>query len=135
MPTIFPDVEKLVVARLKSSLSASTLPYASGVTVATKKPAPDVSPSPSRVVTVRADGGSSIVTGITKAERIGINVYANKYADASDLARFVESLMRTFNWGDIKLVRTVMFPIRVDNEGTEEQRYMSFELVVKASDI
>lgn len=135
MATIFPDVEKLVVARLKSSLGASTLPYATGVTVATKKPAADVKPYPLRIVTVRADGGMQRIRGITKTERVGLNVYAANYSDASSLALFVESLMRTFNWGDVKLVETVMSPVRVDNEAVEEQRYMSFELVVKASDI
>lgn len=135
MATMFPDVEKLIVSRLKSSLSASTFPYASNVFVATKKPAPDVSPYPARIVMVRADGGGQRVRGITKTERLGVNVFAGTYADASDLARLVESLMRTYNWGDIKLVETVMSPVRVDNEATEEQRYMSFELVVKASDI
>lgn len=135
MATLFPDVEKLVVARLKSALSASTLPYATNVYVATKKPAPDVSPYPARIVTVRADGGMQRVRGITKTERVGLNVYAATYADASSLALFVEALMRTFNWGDVKLVETVMSPVRVDNEATQEQRYMTFELVVKASDI
>jgi hypothetical protein len=135
MATIFPDVEKLIVARLKSALSASSLPYASNVFVATKKPAPDVSPYPARIVTVRADGGMQRVRGITKTERVGLNVYADTYSDASTLALFVESLMRTFNWGDVKLVETVMSPVRVDNEAVQEQRYMTFELVVKASDV
>lgn len=135
MTTIFPDVEKLIVARLKSALSISTAAYASNVYIATKKPAPDVSPYPNRIVTVRSDGGMPVVRGITRTERIGINVFASTYADASDLARLIEALMRTFNWGDIKLVETSMFPVRVDNQAKEEQRYMTFELVVKASDV
>lgn len=134
MQTIFPDVEKLLVSRLKSSINAVSLPYTADVTVATKKPAPDVSPYPARIVTVRADGGSERVRGITKTERVGINVYAANYSDASSLALFIESVMRTFNWGDIKLVQTLMSPVRVDNEATQEQRYMTFELVLKASD-
>lgn len=135
MATMFPDVEKLIVSRLKASLLVSTFSFASGVFVATKKPAPDVSPYPARIVMVRADGGEQRVRGVTKTERVGINVFAATYADASDLARLVESLMRTYNWGDIKLVETLMSPVRVDNDGVEEQRYMTFELVVKASDI
>lgn len=133
MATIFPDVEKLLVSRLKDSLQASTKSYASSVTVATKKPGPEVSPYPARIVTVRSDGGSSIERGLTKSERVGVNVYAANYSDASSLALLVDALMRTFNWGDIKLVNTSMSPVRVDNDGKEEQRYMTFELVVKAS--
>ena len=133
MATIFPDVEKLLVARLKSSLSTSGQSYASNVTVATKKPGAEVTPYPARIVTVRADGGTSIERGLTKSERVGVNVYAANYSDASSLALLVEALMRTFNWGDIKLVNTSMSPVRVDNDGKEEQRYMTFEIVVKAS--
>ena len=133
MATIFPDVEKLLVSRLKDSLQASSKSYASGVTVATKKPSAEVTPYPARIVTVRADGGGSLVRGLTKSERVGVNVYAANYSDASSLALLVEALMRTFNWGDIKLVDTSMSPVRVNNDGKEEQRYMTFELVVKAS--
>lgn len=133
MATIFPDVEKLLVSRLKDALSASSKSYASGVTVATKKPSASVSPYPERIVTVRADGGAAIERGLTKAERIGVNVFAKTYSDASSLALLVEAYMREFNWGDIKLVETTMSPVRVDNDGVEEQRYMTFQMVVKAS--
>ena len=132
--TIYPDIESLIVARLKSGLSALSNPVASGVTVAVKKPAPDVSPYPAKIVTVRADGGPEISRGLIKSEMIGINVFAGSYKDASDLARYVESIVRASNWGDIKMVETTMSPVRVDNEATEEQRYMTFRIVVKASD-
>lgn len=133
MATIFPDVEKLLVARLKSNFQSSSEPFASNVTVATKKPAAEVSPYPARIVTVRTDGGLGLERGLTKTERIGVNVYAATYADANDLARLVEAWMRTFTSGDIKRVETTMSPVRVDNNAKEEQRYMTFELVVKAS--
>ena len=135
MATIFPDVEKLLVSRLKDSFQVSTEPFASNVTVATKKPSAEVSPYPERIVTVRADGGGSLIRGLTKTERIGVNVFAANYADASSLALYVESLMRTYNWGEIKLVDTSMSPVRVDNDAKEEQRYMTFELIVKATDV
>jgi hypothetical protein len=133
MATIFPDVEKLVVARLTSSLSAMSGAMTSGVVVATVKPAAGVKPYPTKIVTVRSDGGSMMVRGLTKAERLGVNVWANTYANASGLALVVEALMRAMPWGDIKLVETITSPIRVDNEGPQEQRYMIFEVFVKAS--
>jgi hypothetical protein len=135
MATIFPDVEKLLVARLKSNFESSSESFASNVTVATKKPAAEVSPYPTRIVTVRTDGGLGLERGLTKTERIGVNVYAATYSDASNLARLVEAWMRTFTSGDIKRVETTMSPVRVDNNAKEEQRYMTFELVVKASSL
>ena len=133
MATIFPDVELLLVSRLKSSFQSASQSYASGVVVATKKPSAEVKPYPSRIVTVRADGGLSLELGLTKTERIGVNVYAANYSDASNIARLVEAWMRSYTFGDIKRVETTMSPVRVNNEGKEEQRYMTFELVVKAS--
>jgi hypothetical protein len=43
--------------------------------------------------------------------------------------------MRSNVWGDIKFVETVLSPVRVDNDGPQEQRYMVFEVVVKASSL
>lgn len=134
MTTIYPDVEPLLIARIKSGLAALSAPVTSGVTVAVKKPAPDVSPYPTKIVTVRADGGAEISRGLIKSEMIGVNVFASTYKDASELALFVEAIVRASNWGDIKMVETTMSPVRVDNEGKEEQRYMTFRIVVKASD-
>jgi hypothetical protein len=135
MATIFPDVEKLVVARLASSLSALSGAATNGVVVATVKPAAGVKPYPAKIVTVRADGGAQKERGLTKSERMGVNVFSNTYANASSLALIVESLMRSNVWGDIKFVETVLSPVRVDNDGPQEQRYMVFEVVVKASSL
>lgn len=134
MTTIYPDVESLLVARIKSSLTALSDPVTSGVTVSVKKPAPDVTPYPAKIVTVRADGGPEISRGLIKSEMIGINVFAGNYADANLLARYVESIVRANAWGEIKMVETTMSPVRVDNEAKEEQRYMTFRIVVKATD-
>lgn len=137
MATIFPDVEKLLVAAIKAGLTASTHSAASGVTVATLKPAPTTSPYPAKVVTVRSDGGSQKVRGLTRTERVGVNVYAKTYASASDLAALVESIVRDATGESIKLVETVLSPTRAveGSTDTSEQRYMTFSVVTKASDI
>jgi hypothetical protein len=136
MATIFPDIEKLFVSAIKSGLQASTNPVASSVTVATIKPAADVNPYPAKIVTVRADGGASLERDLTRLERLGINVYASTYGNASELARLVESIVRTVRPSGVKLVETSMSPIRVDTASTTapEQRYMTFEVTVKAAD-
>lgn len=127
MATIFPDIETIVVGYLNTELD-------SAVWVATKKPAPDVTPYPSKIVTVRGDGGSEIEPNLTRTETVGINVFASTYADASDLARQVESLMRTATVSGIKHVSTTRSPIRIDTESSQEQRYAVFACVVKATD-
>ena len=130
MGTIFPDVEKELVGYLK--------PLLSGVTVATVKPAAGTSPYPSKIVVVRADGGSQVERGITRSELVGVNVYAKTYADASDLARDVDALLRdAAGWGDVKRVDTMLSPTRVADPSTDtsHQRYMTFSVVTKASDI
>lgn len=129
MGTIFPDVEKALVAFLK--------PLLSGVTVATVKPAAGTSPYPGKVVTVRADGGSQLERGITRSELVGVNVYATSYADASDLARLVEAHVRNAaGVGGIKRVETELSPTRVVDPSTDSshQRYMTFSVVTKATD-
>lgn len=135
MATVFPDVEKLLVAIINDGLSASSDPVASGVTVSVKKPDADTSPYPSKIVTVRSDGGNQMMRDITRMERIGVNVWANEYADASSLAGLVDAILRQGASGSVKLVESVLSPTRIANEGTQEQRYMTFEVVVKAHDI
>lgn len=134
MATIFPDIESLVIGRLQDYLDIRTESVCDNVLVAAVKPAPDEVPYPTHIVTVRSDGASIKVRGITRSERIGINVYAPSYGEANALSRIVESVMRDLAWGDIKLVETVSSPIRIGNESKEEQRYLTFDLVVKATD-
>ena len=131
---IFPDVEKILVAALKASLLTRDEAYAQNVHVSTKKPAPDFSPYPSKIVTIRSDGGP-LKTDVTKLERVGINVYANAYDVASDLSKLVEALMRSLTGDYIKLVEIILSPVRVDEMSEEEVRYMTLELVVKGSNL
>lgn len=131
---IFPDVEKVLVAAIKSELSARTESYAQNVTVATKKPASDVTPYPSRIIVIRSDGGPK-VDWVRKIERIGITIWANTYADASNLARLIEALSVTLTNDGIKLSSVVLSPTRIDEAGPQECRYMTLELIVKGSDL
>jgi hypothetical protein len=135
MATIFPDIEPLLVTLIKNGLTASANPVTSSVTVATKKPAASVNPYPARIVTVRADGGPPVERDLTKAELVGVNVFCNTYSDASTLSLLVDSIIRDGAGGAIKLVESQLSPVRIDNEGPQEQRYMTFRLVVKATDI
>jgi hypothetical protein len=129
---IFPDVEKVLVAAFKSELDERDESYAINVHVATKKPPPDKKPYPKRMVIIRSDGGPK-VDWVRKIERIGITIWADTYADASDLARLVEALSTTLTGEQIKLATVVLSPTRVDEAGPQECRYLTLELIVKGS--
>jgi hypothetical protein len=129
---IFPDIEKVLVAAIKNELNARSESYAQNVHVSTIKPAADVKPYPSRIVTIRSDGGPK-VDWVRKLERIGINVWADTYADASNLARLIEALSVTLTGDEIKLSRVALSPTRIDEAGPQEARYLTLELIVKGS--
>jgi hypothetical protein len=126
--TFFPDIEPLLVSRIKAVVGST-------VTVATKKPQPGTTPYPSKLVVVRSDGGPQLERNLMRLERVGINIYCTTYSDASALARQVDAAVRGCAGGLIKRVESALSPIRVDNESGTEQRYMTFELVVKATDV
>lgn len=132
MTVIFPDIEKVLVAGLKAALLARSEPIAANVHVATKKPAPDFSPYPTKIVVIRADGGPQI-DDVRKTERIGINVWCDTYSNANELSYLVAALMKTLTGEHVKFVNMVLSPIRIDEDSTEEHRYLTFELIVKAS--
>lgn len=134
MTVIFPDIEKVLVAGLKSALAGRDEPVAQNVYVATKKPAPDYTPYPSKMVVVRADGGPQL-DDVRKTERIGINIWCDNYADANELSYLVAALMKTLTGDSVKFVNMVLSPIRIDEASTEEHRYSTFELIVKASEL
>ena len=129
---IFPDVEKVLVAAISAELETRSESYAQNVYVATKKPSADKNPYPSRIITIRSDGGPKL-DWVRKAERIGITIWADTYADASDLARLIEALAVTLTNDSIKLSQVILSPIRIDEAGTQECRYMTLELITKGS--
>jgi hypothetical protein len=127
---IFPDVEKVLVAGIKAALAERNESYALNVLVATKKPAPDFTPYPSKIVTIRSDGGPQL-DHVRKQERLGIHVWADSYADASDLARLLEALLKQMTGEEIKLVEIALSPVRVDEEGPQECRFMTIQVITK----
>jgi hypothetical protein len=129
---IFPDIEKVLVAAFKADLESRDEAYAENVYVATKKPAANISPYPSKILIVRSDGGPKL-DWVRKSERVGITIWADDYADASNLARLVEALSITMTGESIKLSQVVLSPIRIDEPGPQECRYMTLELITKGS--
>ena len=68
-------------------------------------------------------------------ERIGVTIWANTYAEASSLARLVEALTTDLTGPEIKLVNVVLSPVRVAEEGPQECRYLTLELITKGTDL
>jgi len=130
--TIFPDLEVLLVSRLSDALNQSGETVAEDVVVSVKKPAPNVSPYPSKIVTIRVDGGFDEERNIVRREAVGVNVYCADYKTANDLARLVEALLRGLVGGEIKLVEVTLSPVRVDNPAQEEQRFMTASIVTQS---
>jgi hypothetical protein len=129
---IFPDIEKVLVAGIKAELDSRSESYAQDVVVATIKPSPSVSPYPSRIITIRSDGGPKL-DWVRKLERVAITIWADTYSDASDLARLIEALSITLTGDQIKLSQVILSPIRIDEAGPQECRYMTLELTTKGS--
>lgn len=120
----YPDIEKTLVSHLQTSLG-------SGVWVSTKKPAPDVEaevPTSQVVVNVAYANEKEIVT---RYAGVVIDVYAEDYGTASDLAFIVEGYLRTVIGTQIKKVDIITGPVRTSEEGEQERRTISAELVVK----
>jgi hypothetical protein len=131
MPAVvFPDTEKVLVSVIKSAIDSRLETYTSDVFVATKKPAPDKKPYPRRIITVRSDGGNKL-DWVRRFERVAITVWADDYSDASNLIRLVEALSVTFTGEDIKSCTVNLSPIRIDEAGPQECRYMTLEIITK----
>jgi hypothetical protein len=132
--TIFPDLEVILVALISEGLEADTDPVSSDVFVSVLKPEANLTPYPTKIVTVRSQGASSILPDVLRSEGVGVNVYAADYADANRLARVVDSVIRSSNGGYLKKIDATSSPSRVANDGREEQRYFAYNIVLKAID-
>lgn len=119
----YPDIEKTLVSHLQTSLG-------SGVYVATKKPAPDAVDVPTEQVVVNVAYANEKEV-VTRYAGVVIDIYAEDYGTASDLAFMVEGYLRTVIGEQIKKVDIITGPVRTSEEGEQERRSISAELVVK----
>lgn len=125
----FPDVTLWATGWLKTALAARAEPYASGVFVGQSVP----NPRETRMVTVRRDGGPRLDV-VREAARIGVNVWAATELDVSDLARLVRALLWSAPDGaPVCKVTELSGPSPIPD--VAPRRYMSFELIVKGSDL
>lgn len=120
----YPDIEIALVSHLQNALG-------SDVWVATKKPAPDIEaevPTEQVVINVAYANEKEVVT---RYAGVVIDVYGVDYDTASNLAFMVEAYLRTVIGNVIKKVDIITGPVRTSEEGEQERRTISAELVVK----
>lgn len=125
---IFPDIEPILVAHLKNSLS--DLGY-SDVRVSTKKAPADVTQPAKQVVIIAAY--NQTLDYVRRQASAVIEVYADEYADASELGMLVATLILQVPGDDIKKAEVVLGPVRQADDTKKEKRSMSVDFVVKGS--
>ena len=131
MPVIFPDVEPTLVAYLQDALDTAYSDY--DVHVATKKTQPDDDqPDVDVVINVAYN---DVVNYVTQNASAIIEVFADDYALASNVARYVASVIVDCVDEDIKMAEVRFGPVRDLDESTQEKRNLDIALIVKGSSI
>jgi hypothetical protein len=126
MAIIFPDIEKTIVAYLDGALP-------SDVRVGTKKLAGDAE-QPAKQVVVQVTYAND-KTPVLRFAGVIVDVFADTYADASDLAFLVEARLRDCTGEHIKKVDLIAGPSRDPEETQQERRTLSLEVTVLGSDL
>jgi hypothetical protein len=127
MPVKYNDIEKDLVAYIVAGLADAT------VRVGTMKlPAAKTEPAKQVVISATLGAESELML---RYGQVVIDIYANDYATASDLAYKVESLVRRATGTNIKHVTVQTGPVRLGDDSGQERRSLSAEVVVKATDI
>lgn len=125
-PVVFPDAELWVCGYLQTTLP--TYGY-SGVFVSNRR---ENQPT---AVWVRRDGGAAL-DQVREGPRLGVNVFAPTEQQATDLARTVAALLVAAPDGDpVCRVTQTSGPAGVADEGRAARRYMTFDLVVRGSEL
>ena len=118
---IFPDLEAIIVAYLKSVLDTQ-------IFVATKKPIGDNQPAKQVIIKAAYNGERERMLRVAS---LTMHVYAQGDIEATDLALLVEAHMRDFHDSSIKSARLVLGAVRLPEESLMEKRGIDIELIVK----
>ena len=123
-PILFPDVELVLTGYLRGALP--DYGYADVPVGIRRTTAPTE-------VWVRRDGGPAL-DQVREGARVGVNVFAPKEQDATDLARTVSALLRAAaGTGPILRVTQGLGPSPIAD--ATPRRYMTFECVVRGIEL
>lgn len=131
---IFPDIEKVLVAYFQAALEDYGTDLASNVRVATKHSQPDENTPDKQIVIVGAYNNETTAR-VTRVGTVTIDVYADDYGTASELALLVEALVRGCTGNEIKLAEVRLGPIRTSEEGMQERRSLDVAVIIKGNEI
>lgn len=123
---IYPDIEKTLVAYLEGVLDSE-------VRVGTIKLAGDQE-QPAKQVVVQVTY-SNDRSPVTRFAGVVVDIFADTYEDASDLAFLVEAYLRECKGEQIKKVELIAGPARIGEQTQQERRSLSLEVTVKGSDL
>jgi hypothetical protein len=123
---IYPDIEKILVSYVKTTLNA--IAGYENVKVSTIKSTDD---KLSEVV-ITASYNSDINQVMRNASAV-IDVYSDTYEKASTLSLLVDSIIREATVDGIKKVDVVLGPTRTAEASQSELRSLSVDFIVKAT--
>lgn len=119
---IYPDVELLLSQRVRAALTGRPEAYAQSVYISNTVP----NPRRDRMVIVRRDGGNE--GEMRDRARVSLQIWAIKAQEATDLARLVAALCKTFQDGDpIVSVVPLSGPTAIDDPSGQPLRYITAE--------
>lgn len=126
MSVIYPDIEAVIVSHLQTALGED-------VHVATKKvPVGDTQPDYQVIVIASM---AQDIEPVTRLAGVVLDCYAPNDLEATDLALTAEAHLRNVTGAAIKSVRVLRSNVRLAEEGDEEKRSISAEVVVKAQNL
>lgn len=129
MAIIFPDVEKLIVSYLRTALDERGM---NDVRVGTIKTSPgDNQPDAEVVITGAYTGSLDYLRGDAT---LTVEVYAGNYQDASELALIIGALVVEVPRDQVKRCVVSLGPVRTTEQGQQERRSLSVDLIVKGQD-
>lgn len=128
---IFPDIEPTLVTKLQQFCDNSTEDFADDVRVATKKLPPGLPPQSEVIIQVSYQ---ETLDKVRRAATVLLEVFADDYATASGLAHFVASKCPNLVGSTIKFAEVSLGPFRDAEEGPQEKRSITFDLIVKGAD-
>lgn len=128
MAVIFPDIEPILVAHLKTELVDAGY---DDVYVATKRAQPDDEQSLQVIVNASYQG---TVERVLREGSAVIEVFSTDYEDANQVALTVGAVLDSVVGDPIKMVEVSLGPVRLADDGPFERRSLSVDLMVKGTD-
>lgn len=131
MAVIFPDLEPLIVSHISDSLAAQGV---TDVHVASKKLPPGIADAPLFQVVVQVNY-ENLRERVLRNANLMVEVYASNLADANELAQLIVAITPDVVGNEIKLCEVSFGPQRLPEESNMEKRGITFDMVIKGTNL